>query len=89
MLPCNCDARKPEWSEDSGLISKKEMLPIKSFNYRPLDYDLQKYSVSIGSLKCRGKFWCQSFFQQTYSLCKNFVYNSLLLQNKKALKKVR
>ena len=53
-LQCNCDANLPMWSEDTGVISEKSILPIKRFHYDALKNDLQQARISIGSLKCSG-----------------------------------
>ena len=53
-LPCNCDAKIPEWQVDEGIITDKDLLPITEFAYGPLEYDLEEAKVSIGSLKCSG-----------------------------------
>ena len=53
-LPCNCDAKIPEWQVDEGIITDKDLLPITEFAYGPLEYDLEEAKISIGSLKCSG-----------------------------------
>ena len=53
-LPCNCDAKLPDWQVDEGIITDKDLLPITEFAYGPLEYDLEEAKVSIGSLKCSG-----------------------------------
>ena len=53
-LPCNCDAKLPDWQVDEGVITDKDLLPITEFAYGPLEYDLEEAKVSIGSLKCSG-----------------------------------
>ena len=54
QLPCNCNAKLPEWQFDEGIITDKNLLPITQFSYGPLEYDLEEAKVSIGSLKCSG-----------------------------------
>ena len=54
-LPCNCDAKVPEWQVDEGTITDKDLLPITEFSYGPMKYDLEQAKVSIGSLKCSGR----------------------------------
>ena len=53
-LPCNCDAKLPDWQVDEGIITDKDLLPITEFAYGPLEYDLEEAKFSIGSLKCSG-----------------------------------
>ena len=53
-LPCNCDAKVPDWQVDEGVITDKDLLPITEFAYGPLEYDLEEAKISIGSLKCSG-----------------------------------
>ena len=53
-LPCNCDAKLPDWQVDEGMITDKDLLPITEFAYGPLEYDLEKAKVSIGNLRCSG-----------------------------------
>ena len=54
MLDCNCDAKSPIWVFDSGRITAKDLLPIQSFSYGPLIYDLERANVTIGRLTCSG-----------------------------------
>ena len=53
-LFCNCDSKAPTWLNDTGLITNKDLLPITSFNYGPLKYDIEEGNVQIGKLKCSG-----------------------------------
>ena len=55
-LACNCNAKVPDWLVDEGKITDKSRLPVTEFAYGPLDYDVQKAKVQIGSLKCSGIF---------------------------------
>ena len=54
LLACNCDAKSPVWALDSGRITAKDLLPIQSFSYGPLIYDLERANVTIGRLICSG-----------------------------------
>ncbi len=51
---CNCDAKQPEWFDDNGVITAKEILPITGFAYGPLDFDAEQANFTIGRLKCSG-----------------------------------
>lgn len=53
-LPCNCDAKEPNWLADEGVITDKNILPITEFAYGPMEYEMQKAKVKIGHLKCSG-----------------------------------
>ena len=53
-LTCNCNAKIPEWLADMGKITDKNLLPVTEFAYGPMDYDIQKAKVQVGSLKCSG-----------------------------------
>ena len=55
-LTCNCDAKSPIWTSDSGRITAKGLLPIKSFHYGPLVYTSPRANVTIGRLTCSGNF---------------------------------
>ena len=57
-LVCNCDAKSPIWRSDNGRITAKELLPIKSFSYGPLVYDLERANVTIGRISCTGTPTC-------------------------------
>ena len=39
---------------DSGRISAKHLLPIKSFHYGPLKFDVERANVTLGRLTCQG-----------------------------------
>ena len=54
-LPCNCDAKLPDWQVDEGTITDKDLLPMTGFTYGPMKYDLEQAKISIGSLKCSGR----------------------------------
>lgn len=54
-LPCNCDAKEPNWVADEGVITDKTILPITEFAYGPMEYDMQKAKIKIGHLKCSGR----------------------------------
>ena len=50
---CNCDDRKREWQSDSGRIQDKEVLPVVSLSYGPLN-NLDSFRVTLGPLICTG-----------------------------------
>ena len=51
---CNCDAKLPDWTADTGIIESKNILPITEVFYGPLIFDIEKANFSIGWLKCKG-----------------------------------
>ena len=54
-LVCNCDSKSPTWYSDNGRITAKDLLPIESFHYGPLEFDLERANVTIGRLTCTGE----------------------------------
>ena len=53
-IDCNCDSNDPIWYNDQGVITSMEKLPITSFAYGPLKFDIERANVTIGRLKCQG-----------------------------------
>ena len=53
-LVCNCDQKSPVWTSDDGRITAKDLLPIKSFHYGPLKYDVERANITVGRLTCSG-----------------------------------
>ena len=52
---CNqCDSKRPEWMEDVLVSEDLDLLPMKSFVYGPLEFDMEKANFSIGRLSCHG-----------------------------------
>ena len=53
---CNCDSQYEDWLEDSGIISDKKHLPVKSLHFgdtgTPLDSKEGRFS--LGMLRCAG-----------------------------------
>ncbi|XP_038146709.1 contactin-associated protein-like 4 [Cyprinodon tularosa] len=69
QLYCNCDADRLEWNEDSGLISHKESLPIRSLVLGDVRRPGSEAAYRVGSLQCHGdrNFWNAAFFdKETY-----------------------
>jgi len=52
---CNCDDGAPELKSDSGTITNKTALPIRSVQFGGLVYDLQQAFHTLGRLRCWGK----------------------------------
>ena len=53
-IDCNCDSNDPIWYNDQGVITSMDKLPITSFAYGPLKFDIERANVTIGRLKCQG-----------------------------------
>ena len=53
-LTCNCDSKSPTWTFDLGRITAKHLLPVTSFHYGPLKYDLERANLTLGRLVCSG-----------------------------------
>ena len=53
-LVCQCDGQDPVWRIDQGTITAKHLLPITSFAYGPLVYEIERANFTIGRLKCSG-----------------------------------
>ena len=49
---CHCNHQGQ--TQDEGTITLKSILPIRKFNYGPLEMEGKSAHVSIGSLKCQG-----------------------------------
>ena len=54
-IKCNCDSNDPTWYNDQGVITSMDKLPITSFSYGPLEFDIERANVTIGRLKCQGR----------------------------------
>ena len=52
--PCNCDAKVPELANDVGVITAKDLLPIKEVYYGPILYSSVQANFTIGQIKCHG-----------------------------------
>jgi len=63
--PCNCDARDPVFRQDIGIITNKDLLPIKSFNYGFMKSSYQKANITIGPLVCNGYCSCNTVGSKT------------------------
>ncbi|XP_035994512.1 contactin-associated protein-like 4 [Fundulus heteroclitus] len=69
QLYCNCDADRLEWSEDSGLISHKDSLPVRSLVLGDVWRPGSEAAYRVGSLQCHGdkNFWNAAFFDKETS----------------------
>ncbi|KAJ3599774.1 hypothetical protein NHX12_033730 [Muraenolepis orangiensis] len=56
---CNCDADQPQWANDSGLLTNKETLPLRSLVLGDLQRRGSEAAYRVGPLRCRGdkSYW--------------------------------
>uniref|UniRef100_A0A8C4FD84 Contactin associated protein like 3 n=1 Tax=Dicentrarchus labrax TaxID=13489 RepID=A0A8C4FD84_DICLA len=66
---CNCDADRVEWTEDSGLLTHKESLPVKSLVLGDIQRPGSEAAYRVGPLRCHGdkNFWNAAFFDKETS----------------------
>ncbi|CAB1423252.1 unnamed protein product [Pleuronectes platessa] len=66
---CNCDADRLEWAEDSGLLTHKESLPVRSLVLGDLQRPGSEAAYRVGPLRCKGdkSFWNAAFFDKETS----------------------
>ncbi|KAG9355031.1 hypothetical protein JZ751_001744 [Albula glossodonta] len=51
---CNCDADRKEWTNDSGLLSYKDHLPITKIAFGDLNRPGSEAAYKVGHLQCYG-----------------------------------
>ncbi|KAM9844315.1 contactin-associated protein-like 4 [Aulostomus maculatus] len=66
---CNCDADRVEWTEDSGLLTHKESLPVRSLLLGDIQRPGSEAAYRVGPLRCHGdkSFWNAAFFDKETS----------------------
>ncbi|KAM9349240.1 contactin-associated protein-like 4 [Symphorus nematophorus] len=66
---CNCDADRVEWNEDSGLLTHKESLPVRSLVLGDIQRPGSEAAYRVGPLRCHGdkNFWNAAFFDKETS----------------------
>ncbi|KAM8849515.1 contactin-associated protein-like 4 isoform 2-T3 [Spinachia spinachia] len=66
---CNCDADRAEWAEDSGLVTHKESLPVRSLVLGDVHRPPSEAAYRVGPLRCHGdkNFWNAAFFDKETS----------------------
>ncbi|KAM3604938.1 uncharacterized protein V6R79_018355 [Siganus canaliculatus] len=66
---CNCDADRMEWAEDSGLLTHKESLPVRSLILGDVQRPGSEAAYRAGPLRCHGdkNFWNAAFFDKETS----------------------
>ncbi|XP_034468842.1 contactin-associated protein-like 4 [Hippoglossus hippoglossus] len=66
---CNCDADGMEWAEDSGLLTHKESLPVRSLVLGDIQRPGSEAAYLVGPLRCHGdkNLWNAAFFDKETS----------------------
>ncbi|KAM3863187.1 contactin-associated protein-like 4 [Diretmus argenteus] len=66
---CNCDADRNEWTNDSGLLTHKETLPVRSVVLGDVQRPGSEGAYRVGPLRCHGdkNFWNAAFFDKETS----------------------
>ncbi|KAF6715522.1 Contactin-associated protein-like 4 [Oryzias melastigma] len=66
---CNCDADHDQWTDDSGLITQKEHLPVRSLVLGDVQRPGSEGAYRVGILRCHGdkNFWNAAFFDKETS----------------------
>nr|XP_061795439.1 contactin-associated protein-like 4 [Nerophis lumbriciformis] len=61
---CNCDADSTQWAEDSGLLTHKESLPVRTLVLGDVKRSGSEAAYRVGTLRCHGdkNFWNAAFF---------------------------
>ncbi|KAM3875665.1 contactin-associated protein-like 4 [Diretmus argenteus] len=66
---CNCDADYDQWANDSGLLTHKETLPVRSLVLGDIQRPRSEAAYRVGPLRCHGdkNFWNAAFFDKETS----------------------
>lgn len=66
---CNCDADHAEWTNDSGLLTHKETLPVRSLVLGDINRPGSESAYKVGPLRCHGdkNIWNAAFFDKETS----------------------
>ncbi|XP_061587826.1 contactin-associated protein-like 4 isoform X1 [Cololabis saira] len=66
---CNCDADRMEWTEDSGVLTHKDSLPVRLMVLGDIQRPGSEAAYRVGPLRCHGdtKFWNAAFFDKETS----------------------
>ncbi|XP_076016464.1 contactin-associated protein-like 4 [Genypterus blacodes] len=66
---CNCDADHSEWTNDSGLLTHKETLPVRSLVLGDSNRPGSESAYRVGPLHCHGdrNLWNAAFFDKETS----------------------
>ncbi|XP_072295490.1 contactin-associated protein-like 4 [Eucyclogobius newberryi] len=66
---CNCDADRDHWTYDSGLLTQKDTLPVRSLLIGDVQRAESEAAYTVGPLRCHGdqNFWNGAFFDKETS----------------------
>nr|XP_033956820.1 contactin-associated protein-like 4 [Pseudochaenichthys georgianus] len=66
---CNCDAGHTHWANDSGLLTHKETLPVRSLVLGDVHRPGSESAFRVGPLRCHGdkNVWNAAFFDKETS----------------------
>ncbi|KAM4628786.1 contactin-associated protein-like 5 [Polymixia lowei] len=66
---CNCDADYEQWADDSGLLTHKETLPVRSLVVGDIQRPGSEAAYRVGPLHCHGdkNYWNAAFFDKETS----------------------
>ncbi|KAG5841398.1 hypothetical protein ANANG_G00199090 [Anguilla anguilla] len=66
---CTCDTDEKQWTNDSGLLSFKDHLPITKIAFGSLNRAGSEAAFKVGHLQCHGdkNFWNSAFFNKETS----------------------
>ncbi|KAM9762601.1 contactin-associated protein-like 4 [Menidia menidia] len=66
---CNCDADYDQWTDDSGLLTHKETLPVRSLVLGDIQRPGSEAAYQVGPFRCHGdkNFWNAAFFDKETS----------------------
>ncbi|KAM8875331.1 contactin-associated protein-like 4 isoform 2-T2 [Spinachia spinachia] len=66
---CNCDADLEQWADDSGLLTHKGSLPVRSLVLGDIQRAGSEAAYRVGPLRCHGdkNFWNAAFFDKETS----------------------
>uniref|UniRef100_A0A665TRL0 Contactin associated protein like 3 n=1 Tax=Echeneis naucrates TaxID=173247 RepID=A0A665TRL0_ECHNA len=66
---CNCDAAHTEWANDTGLLTHKENLPVRSLVLGDVQRLGSESAYRVGPLRCHGdkNVWNAAFFDKETS----------------------
>ncbi|XP_018424066.1 PREDICTED: contactin-associated protein-like 5 [Nanorana parkeri] len=66
---CNCDADRPDWTNDTGFLTFKEHLPVSQIVITDTNRPGSEAAWKIGPLRCYGdrNFWNSASFSSTVS----------------------
>ncbi|XP_047198432.1 contactin-associated protein-like 4 [Hippoglossus stenolepis] len=66
---CNCDADRTDWANDSGLLTHKENLPVRSLVLGDVHRPGSEGAYRVGPLRCHGdkNVWNAAFFDKETS----------------------